>query len=534
MHNLTNSKLQFKIIILAVFAISFFLSITTLYSIDQTKKELISQHDDYGEFITKTLVSQSKQDLLSLNYPAIRLVLEEIGSSDPLIASIKVRQNDKDVAVYLSDAYSNTKSNFDHSVYTRDIVHNATTFTKQLGQIEVNLSNRQLNEFIKQSMITFFIQNFLVMLCILIVIYFFMNRMIVKPITKLNESTRKIGDGDLDIQISNNSKDEIGVLARTFNSTVEKLRNLVTNIKNNIVESKQISEEISHSSKSMNDATAMINDSIEQISSGTSKLRNVVKTNYKLMTEKLESNINDVSHLSKEITKDTKDMSAILSNTSVITTQASQKLNLFYDFIGTSIKDVEHLSDKIVRISNFVENIHKISDETNLLALNAAIEAARAGSSGKGFAVVAGEVKKLAEQTQGATKEIVKLIDDIQQSSNNTYTNMKDGSADLKTGIKTISDALDSFKTVNDSIRTVILRVNDIESSSNLQLENSKATKESLAILNEVATDFTDKVSLVMKSIGETHEAMRGIANSSEKLTKRADMLNTLVNNFKL
>jgi methyl-accepting chemotaxis protein len=527
-------RLQLKIFFFAVVAILFFLFITTFYSINQTKKELTQQHDEYGNLIARAIVSQSKQDLLSFNYPAIRLVLEDIGLSDPLILSIKVLQSDNVVAEYISSSYNEYKKAGLYSTHSQEVIYKSANIEKNLGQVIVVLSNSQLDSFIRKAMFTYFLQNLVVMLGIMLMMYILMNKMIIKPIKELNHSTHQIGDGNLDVKITIKSKDEIGILARTFNSTIDKLKDLVSNIKNNVIESKQISEELSHSSESLSNATAMINDSIEQISVGTDKLRTVVGTNSKLMTEKLEKNITDVSNLSKEINKDTKDVSVVLSDSSNNAKQAGQKLNMFYDFIGTSIEDVEQLSNKISKVSNFVENIEKISDETNLLALNAAIEAARAGSSGKGFSVVAGEVRKLAEQTQEATREIIKLIDDIRQSSSNTYTNMKEGSTDLKAGIKTIGDALDSFNTVNKRINTVISRIEGIEVSSNLQLENSKESKKSLNELNLVATDFTDKVSQVMSSIGETQNAMQGITKSSRLLNSRAEKLNVLVDSFKL
>src|SRR5205085_10849113 len=124
------------------------------------------------------------------------------------------------------------------------------------------------------------------------------------------------------------------------------------------------------------------------------------------------------------------------------------KMRVIAGSVSGTAKKMEELGKSSDQIGHIIGVIDDIADQTNLLALNAAIEAARAGEQGRGFAVVADEVRKLAERTTTATKEIAQMIKSIQDETKVAVTAMEEGTKQVEDGVKTTSQAGDALKEI--------------------------------------------------------------------------------------
>ncbi|HUZ77745.1 MAG TPA: methyl-accepting chemotaxis protein [Chloroflexota bacterium] len=151
-----------------------------------------------------------------------------------------------------------------------------------------------------------------------------------------------------------------------------------------------------------------------------------------------------------------------------------QSINVIKDTVLSSADKVQKLDERSRQIGNIVQVIDDIADQTNLLALNAAIEAARAGEQGKGFAVVASEVRKLAERTSRATKEIGELIMTTQDETAAAVQAMHVGSQEVEEGSNLGSDAgnalqqiLESVARNNEQVQNISAAVEEMTASSN-------------------------------------------------------------------
>ncbi|MDF2878556.1 MAG: hypothetical protein K0S30_1652 [Clostridia bacterium] len=158
----------------------------------------------------------------------------------------------------------------------------------------------------------------------------------------------------------------------------------------------------------------------------------------------------------------------------------------------TSTKAINQLEDKSKEIGRIVSLITTIAQQTNLLALNAAIEAARAGDQGRGFAVVAGEVKKLAEQSAGAAREIGTLIHKIQEEINQAVLSMAEGNEAIETGVTMVGNAGESFNTI----------FNDIEEVSN-QMMDISAVIEEVFVATQSAVETAEKICQISSNVSE-------------------------------
>jgi methyl-accepting chemotaxis protein len=152
--------------------------------------------------------------------------------------------------------------------------------------------------------------------------------------------------------------------------------------------------------------------------------------------------------------------------------------------VGATAKKVEELGKSFDQIGRIIGVIDDIADQTNLLALNAAIEAARAGEQGRGFAVVADEVRKLAERTTRATKEIADMIRTVQEETKVAVVAMEEGTKQVEEGVTTTSKAGDSLKQIIHMSEQVGEMITHIATAAT---EQSSATEQINNNMDQIA-----------------------------------------------
>ena len=178
--------------------------------------------------------------------------------------------------------------------------------------------------------------------------------------------------------------------------------------------------------------------------------------------------------------------------------------------------------------------ISGIAGQTNLLALNAAIEAARAGEQGRGFAVVAEEVRKLAEQSQEATKKIADLIGEIQSETGRAVEAMNTGTKEVKSGSGVVAVAGQSFEQIVALINQVTEQVRGISTNIQHMAKGSQAVVVSVNEITETSKNTVGQTQSISAATEEQSASMQEIASSSQALAKLAEELQEAVNVFRV
>ena len=174
--------------------------------------------------------------------------------------------------------------------------------------------------------------------------------------------------------------------------------------------------------------------------------------------------------------------------------------------VNESSRLIQDLGQQSAQISQIVNVIKEIADQTNLLALNAAIEAARAGEQGRGFAVVADEVRKLAERTSISTKEITSMIDKIQTCTRMAIQSMDAGVTRVSAGAALAQQAGNSINQIRDGVDHVVSAVNEISASLKEQAQSNSENAhkvESIAALSETNSNAFNETAKTIKYIDE-------------------------------
>jgi methyl-accepting chemotaxis protein len=329
----------------------------------------------------------------------------------------------------------------------------------------------------------------------------------VKGMLAVTERIRDVaeGEGDLTKRIPVTSKDELAELSTWFNTFMDKLHDIISQVAVGTEHIASATEEISSSATQVAQGADVQRDQTSQVATAMQEMASTV-TQVSDSSHKAAENAMKASETARKggkIVEDTVSTIRSLADSSQDTAQKVQEL-------GKS-------SDQIGRIIGVIDDI---ADQTNLLALNAAIEAARAGDQGRGFAVVADEVRKLAERTTGATKEIAQMIQTIQKETANAVQAMESATKQVERSVTTTLEAGDSLQEIIRSADQVGEMITQIATA---------ATQQSSA--TEQINGSVDKIS---KLVNESAVGAQQSAKACTDLSNLALDLQALVGKFRL
>ncbi len=213
---------------------------------------------------------------------------------------------------------------------------------------------------------------------------------------------------------------------------------------------------------------------------------------------------------------------------------SSSKLTQSLDMFATVKKSADNLQSQAAKITEITGLVAAIAGQTNLLALNAAIEAARAGEQGRGFAVVAEEVRKLAEQSQEAAKQIATLISEIQEDTDKAVVAMEAGTREVKVGTEVVNSTGKTFKDIVVLIDQMSTEIREISAAIQQMASGSQQIVTAVREIDTVSKDTSGQTQSVSAATEEQSASMQEIAASSEALAKMSEDLQSAIKRFTL
>ena len=328
---------------------------------------------------------------------------------------------------------------------------------------------------------------------------------VVYPIEESSRVLARLGQGDLTARMDGEYKGDFVLLKESINKLGNDFGNTIAEVIEAVSATASASTQISSSTEEMAAG-------VQEQSSQTTEVAGAVEEMTKTIIE-TASNSTAAAETAKNSGKVAKDGGAVVLET-------VEGMNRIAEVVNSAAGTVKELGKSSDQIGEIVQVIDDIADQTNLLALNAAIEAARAGEQGRGFAVVADEVRKLAERTTKATKEIATMIKQIQKDTQGAVESIEAGTVEVEKGKELAGRAGSALNEIIEGSNKVVDMVNQVAAAGEQQSTTAEQISRNIESINSVAQ--------------ETAAGVQQIARAAEDLNRLTENLQNLVSRFKI
>ncbi len=328
---------------------------------------------------------------------------------------------------------------------------------------------------------------------------------IVSPVKEGSKVLAIMATGDLTTRMEGDYKGDYLIIKDSINSLANSLTEVLTEITEAVQATASASNQISASTEEMAAGAQEQSSQAGEVASAVEEMTSTIVETTK--------NANIAAQSAKDAGDTAKSGGRIVNDTVT-------GMNNIANVVAKAAETVQALGKSSDEIGEIVQVINDIADQTNLLALNAAIEAARAGEQGRGFAVVADEVRKLAERTTKATKEIAEMIKKIQNDTNYAVTSIQKGKNEVENGKVLANTAGKSMNEIVSAAEKVLDVINSVASASEQQSSAAEQISKNIEAISNVTQ--------------ESANGIQQIAHASEDLNRLTENLQSLINKFSI
>lgn len=388
-----------------------------------------------------------------------------------------------------------------------------------------------------------------------------LGRRVLDPVQELAEFSERFAAGDSRARAEVGTNDELGYIAENLNRAVGKVSKATVNQEANESLQRSITEllavinqvargDLTLRGKVTNDALGNVVDSINYMLDNYSKVIDRVRkaalevngsaNNILVSADEMQAGATqqdqEITNTSSAVEELTVSMKQVSNNAEASAEAARRALDAAEQgnravrdtlegmqriraSVQATAKKIKSLGDRSLEISEIINVINDITEQTNLLALNAAIEAARAGEAGRGFAVVADEVRKLAEHSRSATKDIAALIKAIQAETNEAVVVMEEGTKEVEGGAGLADQAGKALEAISSVVRQSAELVQEISLASKQQVRGTEGVAHAMQIISNITR--------------QTSQGVRQTVGTVSQLVKLSDQLNEALAQFR-
>ena len=386
---------------------------------------------------------------------------------------------------------------------------------------------------IYQAMIVSVVISLIVIIVLCAAMWYIFNKRVDAPIQHLMGEAQKMADGNLNVDLTLDTDDELGALAKSMDHMAESIRDIIAEVNNMAQQVSAASEELFATSDQSVRSLESIVSSANEVAGGSRQQEDAVIASVNMMHD-IDDSINNINQVVEDTQQATDQSIKTMQDNKASMDQATEQMHLIRQRILEAQEAIVKLGEHSQEIRQIVDTISGIAGQTNLLALNAAIEAARAGEQGRGFAVVAEEVRKLAEQSQEAAENVAQLISTSATFTDKAVAGMSSSREEVVRGAEAIDktsalfgELVNHIQKVSDGMVGVSQHMKEIANGNAEVLKSSENLKD-IAHRNNQETDS------MSASVKEQQSAQNDVTAASQNLAELAQDLQKLISQFRL
>jgi len=463
--------------------------------------------------------------------------LDVVDNKGTLLASINsekvTKQENIGQAKYVQDVIAGQVGNMEavSSVGVESLIVFAPVKSYNWGVITY-LPKKEITDQIKHSLL---VMSVLILLAVLIAAgtAIYVAKGMAKPLNELVQVADKIASGNLSNKVQVQGVAEVNKLAVSLDKMREDLQNIILDIMSSAEQVSAASEQLTASADQSAQATQLVANTICQLAQGADQQVDTIDTTSSVV-QKMSAGIQEVSANASSVNTISEQAATAAQRGGKSIEAVMLQMDTIERTVANSAEAVTKLGERSLKIGQIVETISGIAGQTNLLALNAAIEAARAGEQGRGFAVVAEEVRKLAEQSQEATKQIAELIIEVQTETDKAVVAMNDGTREVKIGGEVVDTAGQAFQEIVGLVEGVSGQFKCISSAMQQMADESQQIVGAVYDIDKISKAAAEHTQTVSATTEEQAASMEEIAAASQSLVKMSEKLQNTIAKFKL
>ena len=341
----------------------------------------------------------------------------------------------------------------------------------------------------------------------------------------------KVAEGDLTQEFHIKRKDEFSLLARGMNNMLSNMRVLMGDMQKFGNKVNEMADGVAEKSDIINTSIREISTAVDDVAAGAQRQAKEADVSNHMMTgfaEKVDGICAGTDDMGNTIDKAT----TAVEQGRIIVDELNRKSGTTVSITKILVKNINDVQERSSAIEGFVDTINSIAKQTNLLSLNASIEAARAGENGRGFMVVAEQIRKLADESMQAGKNIKKIVESILATTEKTTESAREAETIIFEQAGALQETIEVFGEINQCVETLVSGLKDIADNMQLMSGEKEQVQDSISHISVVTEQAAVATEEITSTLDKQVKIISDLAGNVELLKQEADALDRSMGRF--